>query len=68
MALGVNGKYAGRGISMVQKTAAGWGTPEKLDIKDYERMAVDWYSGAFLSNDGKTLLLLFFRRREYVPE
>ena len=24
----VNGKYAGRGISMVQKTAAGWGTPE----------------------------------------
>ncbi|MFN8246389.1 MAG: OmpA family protein [Ferruginibacter sp.] len=55
----VNGKYAGRGISMVQKTAAGWGTPEKLDIKDYERMAVDRYSGAFLSNDGKTLLLYF---------
>lgn len=55
----VNGKYAGRGISMVQKSGSGWGIPEKLNIRDYEGMANDRYSGAFLSNDGKTLLLYF---------
>lgn len=54
-----NGKYAGRGISMVQKTAGGWSAPEKLNIREYEVMAIDRYAGAFLSNDGKHLLLYF---------
>jgi OOP family OmpA-OmpF porin len=54
-----NGKYVGRGVSMTEKTASGWSQPHKLKIKDYEKMSKDVYSGAFLSNDGKTLLLYF---------
>lgn len=54
-----NGKYTGRGLSFVQKSGSGWGTPEKLNIKDYDKMNVDRYSGAFLANNGKTLLLYF---------
>ncbi|MEO8414742.1 MAG: OmpA family protein [Ginsengibacter sp.] len=54
-----NGKYAGRGVSMVEKTAAGWSQPKRLKIKDYDKMSQDAYSGAFMSNDGKTLLLYF---------
>lgn len=58
-----NGKYMGRGISMVEKTASGWSAPKRLKIKDYDRMSQDVYSGAFLSNDGKTLLLYFSEER-----
>ncbi|MEO8772244.1 MAG: OmpA family protein [Ferruginibacter sp.] len=54
-----NGKYKGRGVSMVEKIAGGWSQPQKLKIKDYDNMSQDAYSGAFLSNDGKTLLLYF---------
>ena len=54
-----NGKYVGRGVSFVTKTASGWSQPQRLKIKDYDRMSQDIYSGAFLSNDGKTLLLYF---------
>lgn len=54
-----NGKYVGRGVSMVEKTAGGWSQPQKLKIKDYDRMSQDVFSGAFMSNDGKTLLLYF---------
>ena len=53
------GKYVGRGVSMVEKTAGGWSQPQRLKIKDYDKMSQDAYSGAFLSNDGKTLLLYF---------
>jgi OmpA-OmpF porin, OOP family len=52
-----NGKYGGRGISMTYKTASGWSTPEKLKIKNYEKMSRDAYSGATMANDGKTLFL-----------
>lgn len=56
----VNGKYAGRGISICNKSAdGGWSKPEKLNIRGYDKMSHDDYSGAFLSNDGKTLLLYF---------
>lgn len=54
-----NGKYVGRGVSMLNKTAGGWSQPQRLKIKDYDRMSQDVYSGAFMSNDGKTLLLYF---------
>lgn len=54
-----NGKYKGRGISMVEKTAGGWSQPQRLKIKDYQSMSQDAFSGAFLSNDGKNLLLYF---------
>ncbi|MEO6670580.1 MAG: OmpA family protein [Ferruginibacter sp.] len=53
------GKYVGRGVSMVEKTAGGWSQPQRLKIQDYDNMSKDAYSGAFLSNDGKTLLLYF---------
>ena len=54
-----NGVYTGRGVSMVEKTAGGWSKPQKLKIKDYGSMSRDIYAGAFLGNDGKTLLLYF---------
>lgn len=58
-----SGKYIGRGISVTNRTADGWSQPEKLNIKGYNKMAVDKYSGAFMANDGKTLLLYFSEER-----
>lgn len=58
-----NGKYVGRGVSMCEKTASGWSVPARLKIKGYNKMSQDKYSGAFLSNDGKTLLLYFSEER-----
>lgn len=53
------GKYVGRGVSMVQKTADGWSAPERLKIKGLKQMSVDKYGGASMASDGKTLLLYF---------
>ena len=58
-----NGNYLGRGISMCNRTADGWTNPQRLQINDYAKMAVDNYAGASLSNDGKTLLLYFSEER-----
>jgi OOP family OmpA-OmpF porin len=58
-----SGKYIGRGISVTNRTAEGWSQPEKLNINGYNKMAVDKYSGAFMANDGKTLLLYFSEER-----
>lgn len=33
--------------------------PERLKVKGYNKMSLDKYSGAFMANDGKTLLLYF---------
>ncbi len=52
-----NGKYIGRGFSFCKKTENGWSQPESLKIKGYNTLSVDEYDGAFLTNDGKTLLL-----------
>lgn len=54
-----NGKYLGRGFSITEKTEAGWSAPQKLDIRNYEKLSMDAYSGATMANDGKTLLLYF---------
>jgi OOP family OmpA-OmpF porin len=54
-----NGKYIGRGLSFCNKVKGGWSAPQKLKIKGYSQMSVDKYSGATMSNDGKTLLLYF---------
>lgn len=54
-----NGKYLGRGVSMSRKTPSGWSQPERLKIRGYDQMSVGKYSGAFMVNDGKTLLLYF---------
>ncbi len=58
-----NGKYVGRGVSLCNKVAGGWSNPERLKIKGYNKMSQDKYSGAFLANDGKTLLLYFSEER-----
>lgn len=58
-----NGKYVGRGVSLSNKVAGGWSAPQRLKIKGYSNMSVDKYSGAFMSNDGKTLLLYFSEER-----
>jgi outer membrane protein OmpA-like peptidoglycan-associated protein len=58
-----NGKYVGRGVSLSNKTAGGWSTPQRLKIKGYSKMSQDKYSGAFMANDGKTLLLYFSEER-----
>lgn len=51
------GKYRGRGLSQIRKTKSGWTTPEQLRIKNYENISVGVYDGAFLCNDGNTILL-----------
>ena len=58
-----NGKYVGRGLSLCHKSAGGWSNPERLKIKGYSKMSQDKYSGAFMANDGKTLLLYFSEER-----
>lgn len=52
-----NGKFVGRGYSLIYRTATGWSDPVGLDIKDYENMAKGKYVGAYWSQDGKSLLL-----------
>lgn len=54
-----NGKYVGRGLSMTQHNGKEWSKPQKLNIKNYEKMAVDEFSGASLSANGKTMFFYF---------
>jgi len=58
-----NGKFAGKGFSLVKKTSSGWSAPEGLNIKGYNQMSVDQYSGATMSNDGRTMILYFSEER-----
>ncbi len=54
-----NGKFIGPGFSICKKVDGGWSNPEGLKITNYSKLAVDQYSGAAMSNDGKTLFLYF---------
>ncbi len=54
-----NGQFTGRGLSLCTKTENGWSAPEKLNINGYSQMSKDLYTGASMSNDGKTLILYF---------
>lgn len=54
-----NGQFTGRGLSLCTKTENGWSAPEKLNIDGYSKMSKDLYTGASMSNDGKTLILYF---------
>lgn len=58
-----NGKYVGRGFSLCTKSGNDWGAPEKLTIKGYDKMAVDRFSGATMSSDGKTILFYFSQEK-----
>ena len=42
---------------------SGWSGPEGLNIKGYKQMSVDQYSGATMSNDGRTMILYFSEER-----
>lgn len=46
-----------------RKLINGWSSPEGLNIKGYNQMAVDQYSGATMSNDGRTMILYFSEER-----
>ena len=52
-----NGKYLGRGFSLCNKNGSSWSNPQRLEIKGYNNMSVDEFDGAYLSTDGKKLLL-----------
>jgi len=46
-----------KGFGISRKTANGWSPPQWQFIQDYEKINLGIYNGAFLSNDGKTLLI-----------
>ena len=52
-----DGKYLGRGFSLCNKNGSTWSNPQRLKIKGYNNMSVDEFDGAYLSTDGKKLLL-----------
>jgi len=58
-----NGKFIGPGFSICKKVDGGWSNPEGLKITNYTKLAVDQYSGAAMSNDGKTLFLYFSQEK-----
>lgn len=58
-----DGTFAGKGVSMARRTAAGWSVPEALNIDKYYNM--NEYSEAYLWNDGTTLLLALEREDSY---
>lgn len=53
------GVYKAPGYSFSQKIKNGWSLPEKVKIKKYKLMDLGAHNSAFLSNDGKTLILSF---------
>ncbi len=59
----VNGQYETRGFSIAKKTTTGWSIPEKLLIPSYEKMSKGKNETAFLSMDGKILLMAFSEKR-----
>ena len=59
----VNGNYETRGFSVAKKTTTGWSIPEKLNIPGYEKMSKGKNETAFLSMDGKVLLMAFSEKR-----
>lgn len=60
----VNGTYETRGFSIAKKQVGGWSIPEKIDIPSYERMSKGLNEYAYLSMDGKTLLLAFSEKKK----
>ena len=59
----INGQYETRGFSVSKKTANGWSIPEKLNIPKYEQMSKGKNEYAYLSMDGKVLLLAFSEKK-----
>lgn len=59
----VNGAYETRGFSISNKTTAGWTVPVKVDIPGYEQMSKGKNEYAYLTMDGKAILLAFARKK-----
>ncbi|WP_269009805.1 OmpA family protein [Aquirufa ecclesiirivi] len=59
----VQGVYETRGFSMSKKTLNSWSIPEKLDIPDYEKLSRGKNEYAYLTMDGKALLLAFSEKK-----
>lgn len=53
------GKSDGTGYSISSQTKQSWSVPQKLDIKDLEKMQLGKYSNGTMSNDGTILVLCF---------
>src|SRR6478609_7053439 len=54
-----DGTYVGRGISASYHNGDEWGNPNKIVVKDLSTMSKGKYSGSYISNDNKVLLLQF---------
>lgn len=59
----VNGAYETRGFSISNKTTNGWTVPVKVDIPGYEQMSKGKNEYAYLTMDGKAILLAFARKK-----
>ena len=59
----VNGAYETRGFSISNKTTAGWTVPVKVEIPGYEQMSKGKNEYAYLTMDGKAILLAFSRKK-----
>ncbi|MHA8063988.1 OmpA family protein [Aquirufa aurantiipilula] len=59
----VQGVYETRGFSISKKTLNSWSIPEKLDIPDYEKLSRGKNEYAYLTMDGKALLLAFSEKK-----
>ena len=59
----VNGAYETRGFSISNKTTAGWTVPVKVEIPGYEQMSKGKNEYAYLTMDGKAILLAFARKK-----
>jgi OOP family OmpA-OmpF porin len=60
----INGKKENEvGISMCKKTGTGWSQPNKVDIPKLDAMCKGQYLTAFLSNNGKSMILAFSEKK-----
>ena len=51
------------GISISTKTKAGWSQPDKVNIPKLDALCKGDYLSAFLSNDGKSMILAFSEKK-----
>ncbi len=58
------GRLRGEGFSTVHRMKGGWSDPEQLVIDNFMDLNKGIYTNAFLSNDGRTLLLAFSETRK----
>ncbi len=50
------------GFSIVRRTGSGWSDPVQMDIPGYEGMNKGMFSGSYMSNDAKVVLMYFTER------